>query len=413
MKIIKFFILILLIQLSYPFNKFVFSQTIVRMNLDEVIKTAIDNNQSVKSSRLNIEKENAVKRKSFNIPKPELFIEFNGIDGSLSDALERKIGFVQKLEFPTNYFLRTDVQSSQIQVVREELNIEINSLKEEINLSYNRLLLLNELQKISKDNLKIYEEFLFTAGKKYEAGATSNLEVLGAKVNKIKFENEIKNIESDIRSVQSEMRTLMNVDYCITPMDELIFREKAYSKTVLVQSALNNNPELKMTKYQKEKFSNKNSLSKGELLPDISFKYFRQKLGDDNNYWGMELGLGVPLWFWWEPSGKIKESDYELQIASSEEIQMKNSLENEINKTFEEYENNLRQVRFYSEEALIETDELLRQAKKSYEEGEIGYVEYLQALNLAYETRTQYLNSVFNYNNTIINLEKLTAGEIK
>jgi len=40
-------------------------------------------------------------------------------------------------------------------------------------------------------------------------------------------------------------------------------------------------------------------------------------------------------------------------------------------------------------------------------------VEYLQALNLAYETMTQYLNAVYTYNQTIIKLEKLTASELK
>ncbi|HQY53242.1 MAG TPA: TolC family protein [Ignavibacteria bacterium] len=383
------------------------------MNLDEVIKTAIENNQSIKSSRLNIEKENAIKLRSFNIPKPELFVEYEGVQGSLSNADSRKIGVLQEIEFPTNYFLRSDVQSSQVQVAKEELNIAINSLKEEVKLNYNQLLLLNELLKISTENFTIYEEFLVTAERKYEAGATSNLEVLGAKVNKIKFENQIRNFSSEIRSLQSEIRNLMNVDYNISPVGEFVFRDLIISRTALVQNAVNNNPALKMMKYQKEKFSNKISLSKGELLPDISFKYFRQKLGSDNNYWGMELGLGVPLWFWWEPTGKIKESNYEFQIASSEEINLRNSLENQINQAFENYENNSRQLNFFNEEVLRETEEILRQSKISYEQGEIGYVEYLQALNLAYETRTQYLNAIFNYNQSIINLEKLTAGEIK
>ncbi len=413
MKKIKSFILILLLLMNFSLKQSVFSQNKVNMNLDEVIKTAIENNQSIKTSRLNIDKENAVKLRSFNIPKPELFIEYEGVQGSLSNADSRKIGVIQEIEFPSNYFLRSDVQNSQVKVAREELNVAVNSLKEEVKINYNQLLLLNELLEISTENFRIYEEFLITAERKYEAGATSNLEVLGARVNKIKFENQIRNFESSIKSVQSEIKNLMNVDYDILPQGELLFREVTFSKTDLIQNAFNNNPSLKMIKYQKEKFSNKISLSKGELLPDISFKYFRQKLGDDNNYWGMELGLGVPLWFWWEPSGKIKESNYEFQIASSEEINLKNSLENQINRTFENYENNLRQLKFFNEGAIRETEEILRQSKISYEEGEIGYLEYLQALNLAYETRTQYLDAIYNYNQSIINLEKLTAGEIK
>lgn len=408
MRIIK---LILITAGFIFFGKEVISQT--KMNLEEVIKISIENNQSIKSSRLNIEKENAVNLKSFNIPKPELFIDYEGVQGSLSNADSRKIGILQRIEFPTNYFLRSDVQKSQIKIAEEELNSSINLLRTNIKLNYFNLLLLNELLETSKENYKIYKDFLFTAEKKYEAGESSSLEVLGAKVNKIKFENEIKNLESEIKSSQSEIRTLMNVDYEIIPAEEISYSEIRLNKSELFTKAINNNPELKMLNFQKEKFSNKISLSKGELLPDISFKYFRQKLLGNNNYWGMEIALGVPLWFWWEQSGNIKESGYEFQIASSEEISFKKSLENEVNKAFEEYENSLRQVKYFNEQALKEAEEILRQSKISYDEGAIGYVEYLQALNIAYETRTQYLKSIYNHNQSIIKLEKLTSGELK
>jgi len=403
--------LILITTILIFFGKEVISQT--KMNLDEVIKISIENNQSIKSSRLNIEKEKAINLKSFNIPKPQLFVEYEGVQGSLSSAESRKIGILQVIEFPTNYFLRSDVQESQIKVAAEDLNSSVNILRTNIKMNYFNLLLLNELLKTSKENYKIYEDFLFTAEKKYEVGESSNLEVLGARVNKIKFENEIKNLESEIKSSQSEIKTLMNVDYEITPVEDISYTELRFSKAELLTKAINNNPDLKMLNFQKEKFSNKISLSKGELLPDISFTYYRQKLINDNNYWGMEIGLGVPLWFWGEQSGNIKESKYEFKIASSEEIGFRKTLENEINKTFEEYENSLRQVKFFNEQALKEADEILRQSKISYDEGAIGYVEYLQALNIAYETRTQYLNSIYIYNQSIIKLEKLTSGDLK
>ena len=408
MKVIK---LILISVCFLFFGKEVISQS--KMNLDEVIKISIENNQSIKSSRFNIEKEKAINLKSFNIPKPQLFVEYEGVQGSLSNAESRKIGILQMIEFPTNYFLRSDVQESQIKVAEEDLNSSVNSLRTNIKMNYFNLLFLNELLNTSKENYKIYEDFLFTAEKKYEVGESSNLEVLGARVNKIKFENEIKNLESEIKSSQSEIKTLMNVDYDIIPSEQISYEELRISKAELLTKAINNNPELKMLNFQKEKFSNKISLSKGELLPDISFIYYRQKLLNDDNYWGMEIGLGIPLWFWGEQSGNIKESDYEYKIASSEEIGFRKTLENEVNKTFEEYENSLRQVKFFNEQALKEADEILRQSKKSYDEGAIGYVEYLQALNIAYETRTQYLNSIYNYNQSIIKLEKLISGDIK
>lgn len=295
-----------------------------------------------------------------------------------------------------------------------ELNKLAYEVKYEAESAYLSLLLNIKLLDAARDNLKIYNDFLFIAEKKYDAGATSNLEVLGAKVNKIKYENEIKNIESEIIKSKSELKKLMNVSYfSFEPADDLIFRVVQLDKNEILLVALSNNPVLKINKYQKEKFSKKKSLTKSQLLPDLSFKYYSQKIGNDAGFWGVEFGVGVPLWFWWEQSGNIKEADREFDIASSEEINIKKTIENDVNRSVEEFENGLRESLFFHIEAMPETDEILRQAKISYEEGAIDYVEYLQALQIVYETRTQYLKSLFNYYASIFKLEKLIGGEIK
>ncbi len=261
---------------------------------------------------------------SFNVPKPQLFIEYEGIKGSLNNFESRKIGILQELEFPTNYFLRSDVQQSEVDIAKMELNKLAYEVKYQAESAYLSLLLNIKLLDAARENLKIYNDFLFTAERKYDAGSTSNLEVLGAKVNKIKYENGIKNIESEIIKSKSELKKLMNVSYfSFEPADELIFREVQLNKNEILLAALSNNPELKINKYQKEKFSNKISLTKSQLLPDLSFKYYTQKIGNDAGFWGVEFGVGVPLWFWWEQSGNIKEADREFDIASSEETGIK------------------------------------------------------------------------------------------
>jgi len=382
--------------------------------MDEVVKIAIENNQEIRSAKLNIEKEEAVKLKSFNIPRPELFLEYEGIKGSLKNFESRKFGIAQEFEFPTSYFLRSDVQGSQVNIARQELNKRAYNVKYEVQNAYLKLLLSYKLLEIAKENLKIYNDFQFVAEKKYDAGSTSNLEVLGAKVNKIKFENQVKNFESEINAAKSELRKLMGVAYFdIEPADELNFKQLVLSKDEIMRAALINNPDIKIINYQKEKFANKVSLSKSELLPNLSLRYYSQKIGDDGDFWGVEFGIGIPLWFWWEPNGNIQEANYELEIATSDEVSAKKTIENDVNQSFEEYENSLRQTLFFHDEAIFEVNEILRQAKVSYEEGAISYVEYQQALQTVYETRTQYLNAIYSYNRSILKLENIIAGELE
>lgn len=384
-----------------------------RITVNDAVRIATENNQRIKSALLNIEKDRALKLTSFNIPKPQLFIEYEGVKGSLSNSESRKIGITQQLEFPTNYYLRSDIHNSQVRISQEEFNSLLNNLKADVKTNYLKLLLQYKLLETSKENLKIYSDFSLVAEKKFDAGETSNLEVLNARVNKIKFENEIRNSESAVRVTQSELRNLMNVSYDAIPAEELTYKELSLSRKELLLKAFEYNPEIQILKYRKEKFSNLLSLSKADLIPNLSLSYFNQRLGSDNGFWGMELGIGIPLWFWGAQTGNIRASDYELQISSLEEINVRKKIENDLNKSFEDYENSLRQLRFFTLEAIKETDEIFRQAKISYEQGGIGFFEYLQSLRIVYDTRIQFLNAIYIYNQSIINLEQITAGDLK
>ena len=62
---------------------------------------------------------------------------------------------------------------------------------------------------------------------------------------------------------------------------------------------------------------------------------------------------------------------------------------------------------------MSESNEILRQARTSYTEGSIDYVELLQALSVSYELKVQYFNILFAINSSINDLERLTSGSIK
>lgn len=400
------FTLILLMNFSVTYSQKITS-------VDEAVKIAIENNPEIKTAQFNIEREKGIKQKAFNIPKPQVFIEFEGVKSSISNFESRKIGISQVLEFPLNYFLRANVQNWQIEIAKQELNQLISVIKTDIKTAYAKLYIDYKLLEAGNDNLKVYMDFLTIAQQKYNAGSTANLEVLRARVNKITIENELKNLQSEILISQSELKKLMNVNYDIQPIASLTYKELSQTKAELLEYAFLNNTELKIINLLKEKSASKLSLSKAQLLPDLSFKYYKQKIGNDADFWGVEFGLGIPLWFFGEQTGNIKEADFELKMITGKEISIKNNIENNLNQVYEEYQNYLRQVNFYNDEVVKETDEIFRQAKTSYEEGAIEYTEYLQALEVVYETKTQFLKLIYAYNKSIINLEKIISGDIK
>lgn len=400
----------LLIPVFFILSLNVYAQT--KLTLEKSIDIGIQNNKQVEALRFETQKEEAAISRGFNLPKLKLFAEYEGVKGSLNNFEERKIGLSQDFEFPTVYFNRADVQSIQADISKARLENLINNLKSDIKERYVNLVYQNSLRQVINENLKSYQSFEFTAGRKYEEGAGTNLEVLGARVNRIKYENHLRNIESGVKTDQAELRALMGVDYNIEVTEELTFKELTITQAELIRTAITNNPELKIARLRKHQSDSRVSLAVSELLPDFSLSYYNQKIGGTGGYYGFEIGVGVPLFFWLEPSSKIEEANLEVKAVNSEELFLNKAIESQVIIAYESYQNSMRQLGFFTGEALKEAEEILRVSGGSYNEGAIDYTEYLQSLNIVNETRTQYLEALYNYNLSIITLERLTGLEL-
>lgn len=383
-------------------------------DIDKYIELGIKNNSEIETYRLYIEREEAGLKKSLNIPKPQLFLEYEGVKGGLENFESRKIGISQDFEFPSTYFLRSDVQSIQIEIAKAELQIKINSVSAEIKKAYYSAVLNNTLLRLAKENVRIADEFLLTAERKLDAGFVTSLDVLNAKVNKTRAENELKNIENELRKSSSELKLLVNADINDVKIESdsvISFNEIRFDE--LLNSAMQNNPEIILSRLKKEKAENNISLAKSLLLPNLSLKYYNQKLGGESGYYGFEVGLGIPLWFWAENSGTISEANVDKKIAQTEEDFVSLKVKAEVKSAFDEYLNSKRQAEFINNDVLNEARQILDATKRSYGEGTASYTDFLQALKTFSEVQQAYTGNWYNYKISIINLEKLTGRSIK
>ena len=64
-------------------------------------------------------------------------------------------------------------------------------------------------------------------------------------------------------------------------------------------------------------------------------------------------------------------------------------------------------LNYYDQTGLPVARQLTEGARKAYRAGEIGYVEYSQALTRSYQTRLTYLDTINGYNQAVIVLERL------
>jgi len=65
-------------------------------------------------------------------------------------------------------------------------------------------------------------------------------------------------------------------------------------------------------------------------------------------------------------------------------------------------------LKYYEEEGTVISDEILKTATLSFKNGEINYFQYILSLENAYEIKLDYLNSLNDYNQTVIAINYLT-----
>ena len=64
---------------------------------------------------------------------------------------------------------------------------------------------------------------------------------------------------------------------------------------------------------------------------------------------------------------------------------------------------------YYETIGLKQAEEIIRVSQISYNLGEIGYIEYIQNLTQAFDTKLKYLAALISYNQAIILLNYLNG----
>jgi len=91
---------------------------------------------------------------------------------------------------------------------------------------------------------------------------------------------------------------------------------------------------------------------------------------------------------------------------------IQNKVSVRISKAFTQFTNQQKQVQLYKTDLLPQSEEIYYVASKSYEAGEITYLEFLQAKQILINSKSNYLKTMLDYNLSLIELETAAGFEL-
>ncbi|MFN5444087.1 MAG: CusA/CzcA family heavy metal efflux RND transporter [Crocinitomicaceae bacterium] len=389
------------------------SQVSQNLTLESAIDLGLKNNNLIQAREMDIQMQNQLKPTAFEMPKTEVGSMLGQYN---TRAFDQNYSISQGLS-PFQFGAKKQVIDASIKSSELNLNLTKQEIKLMIRQSWNHLVYLMEVDKLLKRQDSLLLNFVKASSLKYETGETNTLESTTAKVKQQEILQLIKQNNAGIFTEKSRLKTLLNLPFDFTINDTVLVSLSSISVTD--SSTLKENPELALALQEVQKAMANQKLEKAMLLPDFKAGYFVQSLTGNQDvngqsiyyngvprFQGVTLGVSIPVF---ARSGlaksKAAETSIHIQEKNAEYVQMQ--LQSKFQQEMEQLTTFQSLVEYYKNSALPSAKLISENASKSYKNGDISYIEFIQGIQTALDIQANYLNALSNYNQAVINLQFL------
>jgi cobalt-zinc-cadmium resistance protein CzcA len=372
------------------------------VTLQEAIDLAVKNNAGLKSSSLSVEQSKTFVRTAWDVNKPMVYYSKDEANlPPVGDPLQ-VWGVQQTLSFPTVYGKHKRALEGAYRMQEKQFELDSRMLVQEVSKAYNTIVYWQNMQLYFRTIDSIYSEFSRAAERRYAVGETNYLEKLTADTKKQEARVQFKQAQLSIESSYTNLVRWMQTE------EEIVVAETTLKRMDWIPISLNEHPGIVYYEQMKQFSSFSNQLEKNKLLPDIHVTYFQARNSAEDNklYPGIQIGLGLPLWFGAQRAS-IKASEIQIDRVNQLATDYRSALDAHyvgLQRNLGKY---LQALDFYDTSGKILADETITTAQKSFVGGEINFMQYVQALDQAMQIRLNYLTNLYYYNNTVIELNYL------
>lgn len=398
-------------------SAFAQSSDTLNVDLKTALKYATENNPSLQSGRLEIESNKKMESSYFELPKTELeFIygQFSSINN------DNNFTITQSIPFPTVFSSQRNLYEAKTLGSELDLMISKSDVYHSVYSMTDKIKYYSSVNKELSILDSLYKGFVKAANIRYNTGEANILEKTTADTKYGELIRLIEQNKTDLINSESELKSIMNYSGDIKITDNVLLPKTLNNG--IDSSTISKNPVLKNLQQQVIIAEKTGSLESAKNLPDFTIGYFNQSLtgnqevnGSDvyydrsKRFTGFNLGISVPVTFF-SNTAKVKSIELQKKSLQRKAESEKLILENQLNQAYREYLKNNSAYDYYTQTALPNSELILKSAQRSYETGEIGYIEYNEALETYTSIKMNYLNILFQLNQSVINIDFLTGN---
>jgi outer membrane protein TolC len=382
------------------------------LTLEQAIQTALQRNPEILLAQKELAAAMGKRLQMTAVADPMLVFRDEGLalnkakDGSFDK--EYSLGLEQNLEFPGKRALRGEIGRTGEDLAALALDKARLLLGARVKKAYYQTVLSRRTLESLDQASSLLDRFMENLVIKYQAGDAAYSDVLRAKVEKARLQNQIIEERRAATAYRAELNILLGNrgDNAAALVTDIAFVPLQKELPAIKEEIRTSSPTLKMLAAKLRQSEAGRRLAKKSGLPDFSLGLYFPSLR--SGAWGFSIGLNLPLWRT-RRQGEVMEAeaatDQALISLETEERRMMIRIENAYAgvKAADE------QVKLFEQKLLKDMGDEIRLAVNQYQYGKIEFFNLLDLYRTYAATQLEHLKALYQYLLALSDLE--VAGE--
>lgn len=367
------------------------------IGLQEAIALAIKRYPALEASRLHTQSTLAIQRSAGDFGDLELSMGGEEI-GRGNDAVATLLAARQNLDI-----FSIKARRQRMQQETRVAHATTRMLERQLQLQVSTAYVADQMARLRLEQYRkqaeLYTRFVEAAKLRYDTRAASLLEYQSALSEYKRVELKVIEAEQDLARAHLDLSRWLSAD-TIYQSGTMIVDEQVEASATL----LGVHPAIALASEKMKLASEISKEMRANALPKLYVELGSQMIGSRMGYWSWSLGVSLPVNLG-ANKARRKSAFIEIEKARAElsdEQWTINARNRQLNNDYAKWQ---RTVDYYRKSALPLASEQRRNALLSYREGQIGYLDFIQALKATMDVELSYIDAYHKLLETKINIE--------
>jgi cobalt-zinc-cadmium resistance protein CzcA len=387
------------------------------ITLDQALQQAGSRNAQLQITGLGVNQQRALRRTAYDAGRLSVTAMLGQYN---SRHFDNNLTISQSIPNPTLMRRLAELNDQMVRLRESDVVVTRNDVSYQVKSAFYELNYLYQKSRLFQQQDTVLAEFVKAANLRVKTGETNSLEKATAESQLADQRVRLAQNEANLATSRTQLQTLL---YSKTPINVSSQPLPKLALTALQDSlALANNPLLRQLQQQIQVARQNRLVEQDRLKPDFLIGLFSQTLtgnqlingqelyfGPGYRFNGGQLGVTLPLLGQAQKS-RINAARIGEQIAQTDLDNQRFSLDQQLQQAFRQYEQYRATIGYYEANGLPQAGLIQTNARRAFSGGDIGYVEFSLALQQSLTIRSNYLDLLNQYNQSVLYINYLLGN---